>query len=182
MALPIRNHRPGRWLLPAALILTLLATGAPAVARPVADPDPANPTIEQQIAEYLAAHPGGVRINETELAYSDGRFIVSVARPAGTAPLAGPDCPSGWFCFYDGTNYGYPRGRLSDCGWQDLGNWGWRNRTESAHYHLGYGSTTFLDETGATDSKLFVISAANRAVADVSPHRNRADYVYRICS
>lgn len=206
---PYEIRQPTRRTMSIALVLALLVAGAPASASAgpsagpslgpspgpsagpssglaagagVADDPAAGSTIEELIEAYLAEHPGGVRINETELAYDGGTFIVGVARPDGPAVLAAADCPSGWYCFYDGTNYTYPRGRLSDCGWQDLGTWGWRNRTESAHYNLSYGNTTFLDETGATDTKLFVISTANRTIADVSPHRNRADYVYRACS
>lgn len=69
----------------------------------------------------------------------------------GVTALAGlPDCPATWFCFYDGTNYGYPRGKQRDCGWQDLKTWGWNDRTSSllnASYapvrygnHLDYGN------------------------------------------
>ncbi|WP_326550327.1 hypothetical protein [Micromonospora sp. NBC_01813] len=183
MTYPNPTRRPARRNVSAALILALLLAGAPGAAHagPSGDPASADP-IEQLIEAYLAAHPGGVRINETELAYDGGTFIVGVAPSTGVAMFAAPDCPNGWYCFYDGTNYAYPRGRLSDCGWQDLGNWGWRNRIESAHYNLSYGNTTFLDETGATDTKLFVISTSARTIADVSPHRNRADYVYRACS
>jgi ABC-type glycerol-3-phosphate transport system substrate-binding protein len=183
MTYPNPTRRPARRNVSAALILALLLVGAPGAAHagPSGDPASADP-IEQLIEAYLAAHPGGVRINETELAYDGGTFIVGVAPSTGVAMFAAPDCPNGWYCFYDGTNYAYPRGRLSDCGWQDLGNWGWRNRIESAHYNLSYGNTTFLDETGATDTKLFVISTSARTIADVSPHRNRADYVYRACS
>ncbi|MFV2012655.1 MULTISPECIES: peptidase inhibitor family I36 protein [unclassified Micromonospora] len=175
----IRRRTPhlSRRLVPAVLAVAVLATGLqPGVAA-------AGPTaVQSRMDAYLAAHPGGTQIDETDIAYSGGMFIVSVVRTAEAGPLAGPDCPGGWFCFYDGTNYTYPRGRLSDCGWQDLGRWGWRNRTESVHYNLNYGSTTFLDETGSTDTKLFVVDTARRTVPDVSPHRNRADYVYRACS
>src|SRR5262245_36119693 len=87
---------------------------------------------ERAVAAYLAAHPGGERIGGADISYDHGRFVVTVVAPPGLT--AAPDCPSGWFCFYDGVNYGYPRGRLSDCGFQDLGWWGWRDRTESAAY------------------------------------------------
>jgi hypothetical protein len=65
---------------------------------------------------------------------------LGLVEPLGAAVLraaALPDCPSGWFCFYDGTNFNYPRGRLSDCGWQDLGRYGWSDRTSSIDNSTG---------------------------------------------
>ncbi|HEU4422904.1 MAG TPA: hypothetical protein VFR67_10280 [Pilimelia sp.] len=164
-----------RRCLPAvlALLALILPTSAAAAAPPSSD------AVQRQVDAYLAAHPGGVQINRTEISYGDGAFVVTVVRPAGT--FGTPDCPGGWFCFYDRTNFNYPRGKLSDCGWQDLGWWGWRNRTESVHYNMSVGSVVFIDETGATDTKLFTASTTRRTIADVYPYRNRADYVFRYC-
>jgi hypothetical protein len=134
---------------------------------------------EGAVAAYLAEHPGGQRVGGADIAYDHGRFVVTVVAPPG---VAAADCPSGWFCFYDGINFGYPRGRLSDCGWQDLGWWGWRDRTESAAYNLSTGSVVFINETGATDTALFTVGTSARSRADVAPNRNRADYVFRYCS
>lgn len=50
-------------------------------------------------------------------------FVVTYALPSSTGPIsvaASPDCPTGWFCFYDGAAYVYPRGRLSSCGFQGV--------------------------------------------------------------
>jgi hypothetical protein len=137
--------------------------------------------LQREVAAYLTSHPGGRQINTTDIAYGNGAFIVSVVPAAPRVGTAALDCPSGWFCFYDGVNYGYPRGKLSDCGFQDLGTWGWRNRTDSVQYNLSTGSVTFINETGATDTSLFSVSTTKRTIADVSPNRNQADYVYRSC-
>jgi hypothetical protein len=164
---------PPHRTITAALIGALLATTTTAQDAPPA----ADPATQAKVAAYLAAHPGGTQLTDTDIAYNGGRFIVTVTPTAGA--LARPDCPSGWFCFYDGISYTYPRGKLRDCGWQDLGSWGWRNRTESVHYNLASGSVTFLNETGATDTALFTASTTRRTIADVNPHRNKADYVHR---
>lgn len=155
----------------ATATMTATATAAPALATP---PDGTSPR-----DAYLVAHPGGTAISNTEISYSGGIFIVTVSPATGTRASA--DCPSGWFCFYDGVNFGYPRGRLSSCGFQDLGTWGWRNRTESAHYNASSGSASFINESGSTDTTLFQISPSRRQLATVSPHGNKADYVYRYC-
>ncbi|MFC0528811.1 peptidase inhibitor family I36 protein [Phytohabitans kaempferiae] len=157
-------------LAAATTTVAITATAAPARAADVKD----------RVDAYLAAHPGGVRIGGADIAYGGGRFIVTVTR-TDLAAAAAPDCPANWFCFYDGTNYTYPRGKLSDCGAQDLGAWGWRNRTASVHYRMSTGSVTFINETGSTDTPLFTASTGRRTIPDVAPYRDMADYVYRTC-
>lgn len=152
------------------LAMTLLLSFPPALAVP-------SPAVQQQIAAQLAAAPGGVRINATEVAYDGGRFVVSF-QPRVTTGLTA-DCPSGWFCFYDEVNYGYPRGRLSDCGFQDLGDWGWRNRVESTYYNLTTGSVAYLDRANPS-VVLFAVGTGLRGLAKVA-YPNIADYVMRTC-
>lgn len=151
--------------LPVASILALL------LAIPVDAPtlDPAS--------VYAAAHPGGTRLNSREVSY--GALVVTVTRPL-TAATAVADCPAGWFCFYAGVNYTYPRGKLSSCGRQDLAAYGWTNRIDSVYYDMLNGKVTFFND-GTVDTALFTVSAANRGDADVSPNRDKADYVYRTC-
>lgn len=176
--------KPGSRHRVASIITALLAilavttpTPHPAAADPRTDP------VQQQVDAYLAEHPGGEQINATEISYGGGVFIVTVVREVGT--LASPDCPSGWFCFYDDLNYGYPRGKLSSCGWQDLAWWAWHDRTESVHYNLSTGSVWFINHGEGTshsnDVSLFDANTVVRARADVSPYRNVADHVYRYC-
>ncbi|HZM78323.1 MAG TPA: peptidase inhibitor family I36 protein [Candidatus Limnocylindrales bacterium] len=141
-------------------------------------------SVQAQIDAQLTAFPGGKQISEIEVAYDGGRFVITFARPthsvAGTA-----DCPSGWYCFYDGINFGYPRGKLSDCGWQNLATWGWDDRTESVHYNVSTGSVTFIDNDGgrgtAGDLGLFSLGPGNPIDNDVDPFRNMADSTERFC-
>ncbi|GAA2384425.1 peptidase inhibitor family I36 protein [Dactylosporangium salmoneum] len=146
--------------LMAALALAGTAAGAPVAA---------------DVAAYLAAHPGGHPLGGTGIAYGGGVFVVTLRAPAQQNAVV--DCPAGWFCFYDRPDYGYPRGKLSSCGWQSLAYWGWQDRVESAYYNIGKGGVQFWD--GST--YLFAISADARARGDASPYRNRATDVYRYC-
>jgi hypothetical protein len=165
-----RHHALSPALLASTLIAASLIAGSPPTAPPT--PDAAS--------AYLLDHPGGTKINSNELQY--GPIVVTVVQPtaAGTA-----DCPSGWFCFYAGRNYTFPRGRLSSCGPQNLARYGWANRVESAYYDLGSGSVTFYDKAKASDPnddrRLFTVSAGTRGDPDTAPHRDKADYIYRIC-
>ncbi|WP_320065010.1 hypothetical protein [Micromonospora sp. RTGN7] len=71
---------------------------------------------------YLAAHPGGTILSDNEISYRGGEFVVTLRAPIETAGTA--DCPSGWYCFYDSPNFGYPRGRLYPPGrWIRCNNW-----------------------------------------------------------
>jgi hypothetical protein len=156
-----------RWILP------LIATACTLVV--LVPPAPATGAPNGGVAAFLAAHPGGVPINDNEISYGGGAFVVTLAQPPGT--LAAPDCPSGWFCFYDRVNYGYPRGRLSSCGTQDLGTWGWQYRTDSAHYNMSSGTATFF----YSSTRIFAIGVNARTAPDVTPYRNWADRVTRSC-
>jgi len=164
-----------------AVTAVLVALGAFGLAAP-ATAAPAAVGVQAQIDAHLAAAPGGIQISPNEISYAGGRFVITFA-PANTS--VGADCPAGWYCFYDHVNYGYPRGRLSSCGWQDLAWWGWSDRTESAHYNLATGSVTFINHgryaDHSDDTTLFRIGASDRYRSDVAPYRNMADHVYRYC-
>lgn len=161
-------------LISATALLLLLSPQAGVPTTPTAPGlDPAS--------AYLQQHPGGTKLDSNEVRY--GAIIVTVTRPAITA-AATADCPAGWYCFYEGTNYTYPRGKLSSCGWQDLTQHSWGNRIESAYYDLLNGRVTFYDRKTSDpddDAALFTISVTTRGDPDTSPGRNKADYVYRTC-
>nr|MDT0659084.1 hypothetical protein [Micromonospora sp. DSM 115978] len=160
------------WRLAVATGAVCVLAGFSAVSPAGAAPAPAG----KLMTEYLAAHPGGVPINDNEISYDGGRFIVTLERPPHTGYLI-PDCPWNWFCFYDRIGYGYPRGRLSDCGSQHLSNWAWQYRTESVHYNMSSGRTAFYYGS----QWLFEISPSRRTISNVTPYRNYADRVNRIC-
>jgi hypothetical protein len=164
---------------PATLLTSIVALLLILTVNP--GPPPTRPTAPDAATAYLRQHPGGTRLNENEVQY--GALVVTIARPTATAAVTA-DCPAGWFCFYDGTNYAYPRGKLSACGGQDLTQYGWSNRVNSAYYNLLNGKVTFYDsKTSAPndDVALFTISTATRGNPDAGANRNKADYVYRTC-
>jgi hypothetical protein len=153
----------------AAALIMLAAAGT--VASAARTPSTSWPAT---VVAYLADHPGGQVINDNQISYQGGALVITLVDPN---PLAGPDCPRGWFCFYERLNYGTPRGQLSSCGWQDLGTFNWRYRVESAYYNLDRGSVAFF----AGDAYLFQVGVGGRARSDASPFRNDATAVYRYC-
>ncbi|MFJ6195396.1 hypothetical protein [Micromonospora sp. NPDC092111] len=148
-------------------LLTIPATPGPAVAGVVAP--------RAEVAAYLATHPGGLAVNDNEISYGGGALVVTLRAPERDYAVA--DCPMGWYCFYERPSFGYPRGKLSTCGRQNLATWQWQFRVESAHYNMGSGSVTFY----YYDTALFSIGAGNRIRSDAAPYRNWANYVGRFC-
>ncbi|MFI9639406.1 hypothetical protein ACIG87_04945 [Micromonospora sp. NPDC051925] len=165
-----RNFRSALAALFGAVLATAVVPG-PALAASAE-----RATHHREMAAYLAAHPGGTVINDNEVSYGDGAFVVTLRAPVRANAVA--DCPLGWYCFYDRPQFGYPRGKLSSCGRQNLATWDWQFRIESAHYNMGSGSVTFY----YYDTRLFSIGAGDRTRTDASPNRNWANYVSRTCS
>ncbi|GIJ33240.1 peptidase inhibitor family I36 protein [Micromonospora sediminimaris] len=156
------------------VIVAVLLAGVTVPAPALAAPAPRT-AMRTEVARYLAAHPGGTVLNDNEISYRGGELIVTLDAPVGTYGVA--DCPSGWFCFYEWPNYGYPRGKLSSCGWQNLSTWSWQFRVESAHYNLGSGHVGFYYH----NQELFRINPSKRLHSDAGQWRNWANRVYRHC-
>lgn len=187
-------RRLGTALTAVAFLLVVGATGANAAAAAADDAraraflgrqasSPAE--LQKQIDTQLRIAPGGRQTAVNEVTYDGGKFVVTYALP-GAKALAVEDCPNNWFCFYDNPGYGYPRGKLSDCGWQDLARWGWNDRTESTsngtnasvdyinHYDRGNPANGHsLDQFLWEDWPAF-------AKGNV-PYPNTADHVNRLC-
>ena len=142
--------------------------------------------LRQQLQLQLQRFPGGVQIAENEVAYQDGAFVMTFALPEqANQPQATADCPSGWFCFYDHASFGYPRGKLSDRGWQDLSQFGWSDRTESVHNntttrvefdnHFDFGNPA----NGHTFDELNIFGANAHTTLSTVSRPNTADHVFR---
>jgi hypothetical protein len=135
--------------------------------------------LKRQIELQLKLAPGGKQTAVNEVSYADGKFVVTFALPSSSGSFttaAAADCPVGWFCFYDGANFGYPRGKLSDCGWQDLANWGWQDRTSSVHNNRG----PRVDYINFFDVFLFA-NTNGQAIASLGSNNNKADHVRLYC-
>jgi hypothetical protein len=148
--------------------------------------------LQRQVNLQLELYPGGVQTAANEVSYAGGKFVITFAKPAaartssGAGILGSPDCPSGWFCFYDYANYGYPRGKLSDCGAQDLSQYGWSDRAESQHNNTSTGVSYFNHigpfhgyfSIGPYDQELAFASALT---ASNFQNPNMMDHVSRFC-
>ena len=135
--------------------------------------------IQEAIDTHLAAYPGGVQINSRELSYAGGSFVITMAPGPGTRGAA--DCPRGWFCFYEEPGYGYPRGKLSSCSWQNLAWWGWHNRADSLHFNAATGGASFWDVESGRALRLASVDREYRWRSDLGAKGDRADLVLRTC-
>jgi hypothetical protein len=175
-----------RRILVTLTILAMFALAAPAAASPSTDnllsrQARSAAELQAQIDLQLERFPGGTQTAPNEVTYGNGRFVVTYAMPGMVRPMGVADCPVGWFCFYEYTNYGYPRGSLRDKGWQDLANWGWHDRTESVH-NATDTSVDFQNHTSGghgNDQYLFCVLPFGGKDSDVSPYRSMADHVVR---
>lgn len=152
--------------------------------------------LQAQVDAHLERAPGGEQISKNEISYLGGKFIITFALPGqtdGTDPTRAASgsysmlsnrCTLGWFCFFDGVNFTYPRGQLSDCGFQDLQDFGWSDRTESVAQNLADDWVSYRNHTSGghgNDVLLFWTDTLWDEDSDVSPYRNMADHVNRNC-
>jgi hypothetical protein len=158
----------------AAASTTAEVAGSPLLHRQAESPA----ELQEQIDLHLQLAPGGEQTAPNEVTYGDGTFVVTYALP-NQRQLATPDCPSGSFCFYDGQNYVYPRGKLSDCGYQDLDDFGWSDRTSSVDNGTA-SNVRYYNHLDSGPVLLFTNTAGNHGSLS-GTNNNRADHVNRIC-
>ncbi|WP_203972408.1 peptidase inhibitor family I36 protein [Planotetraspora silvatica] len=132
--------------------------------------------LRDQIALQMKIAPGGKQTSLNEVSYDNGKFVVTYALPGQQLALGVADCPSGWFCFYENINFGYPRGKLSDCGQQYLGDYGWNNRVSS----VDNSTTTPINYQDISHFYLFTNynPGAKPSLGDAN---DKAAFVYRYC-
>lgn len=132
---------------------------------------PRDPNDDEQFLQSLV-DKGGVRVTEREVRFPgpDGRLdsydpsnrlktaATSQSGDKGSetddigivVQASWSDCPDGWACLYDYTGW---RGRMlkfqSVGYWQDLANWGFRNKTSSWRNRRNH--STYLDRRGCGD-------------------------------
>ncbi|MBB5868994.1 hypothetical protein F4553_002373 [Allocatelliglobosispora scoriae] len=160
----------------AVTTLAVIAPAAAVAARPDEGAD-----MQELVDAYLRDKPGGVQIGPGRISYENGAIVVTVAR--SSLDVSGPNCPSGLFCIYDGTNFRYPRTELSTCVWRDLYPY-WNDVAGSVHYNKSAGAVTFINH-GKTphlgDTPLFAVGVSKRTISDLGDNADIADHVQPYC-
>jgi hypothetical protein len=117
-------------LVLAMTLLGFTVAGSPAVAQPSAQA-----SLQAQAAQILHAHPGGVQISPTQIAWQNGAVILNLQTPTrGATPYATFNgCPSGYYCFFQYKNFTGRMLQLSTCNSTQIyfSNYGFENITSS---------------------------------------------------
>ncbi|GAA4235602.1 hypothetical protein GCM10022254_43200 [Actinomadura meridiana] len=108
-----------------AAAVTLL-TASPAQAAP----EGAGTNVLRQVSQVVAEHPGARQTGPGTVTFDNGA-VLTIPAAGATAGL----CASGWYCFFQNTNYGGRKLSFRDCGatglWQFLTDYGFGNSTSS---------------------------------------------------
>ncbi|WP_156045675.1 peptidase inhibitor family I36 protein [Herbidospora cretacea] len=135
--------------------------------------------LREQIALQMEIAPGGKQTSLNEVSYDNGKFVVTYALP-GQRALGVADCPANWFCFYQDSNFGYPRGKLSDCYTQELAQYGWANRISSVD-NSTFNSVEYWERLNPTTTLYLFTNYNPGALASLGDYNDRADVVHRNC-
>ena len=141
----------------------------------------AAPSVQQQIDAQLRAAPGGVQTSANEIAWRDGAVVMTFpnVQQGEFTTLAVANCPSGSFCFWDAANFEGRRLQFSDCGRQDLGDYGFRNRATS--WQNTTASRVNVYQSDAIDDLLWTMAPRGRSANVGAADNDRADYFVRVC-
>jgi hypothetical protein len=156
-------------------LLAIMSVAVPATAAPAGPAD-----VQAQINQLLTAHPGGVQISTTQVAWQHGSVILNLTPQAQTttAGTVAPDttkhgCPASWYCFYQDKNFGGRLLQFHDCSTpgtiQLFSNYGFTNETSSWDVNRNLASVTVNNNApaerlwieGSDSSSSYVGGAAN---------------------
>jgi hypothetical protein len=160
-------------VLATAAIGALIAAGAgPAAAAPTAS------SLQQQIDEQLRLAPGGTQTSANQIAWRNGTVVMTFPQ-GGVGTFAASDCPAGWFCFWQHSNFEGRRLQFSDCGQQDLVTYGFRNQTSS--WRNRTSSVIAVWQEDVIDDLLWTEPAQSQSSYVGAADNDRADYFNRLC-
>ncbi|GGV45844.1 hypothetical protein GCM10010182_82460 [Actinomadura cremea] len=135
-------------------------------------------SVQKQVDDQIRRH-GGKQTSPGEVSYNAG--AVKLVIPGASARAGTPNCPGGWYCFYESEFYEGRRLQFQDCGTnQSLTDYGFGNSASSWH-----NNSTNTVEVYDRDVTPFVtlwregpISSASAVGATFD---DRADFFYTYC-
>jgi hypothetical protein len=146
--------------------------------------------LQKQIDEQMALTPGGKQIGVNQVAWRDGKAVMTfplpgekqaraVDEPVGT--LGSANCSYTWTCLYEHANYDGRRLTWSDCGFVNLSSWNFIDKTSSWHNNQTSGTVTKVyNWTGSSWSQLWSSTAPSKDSYVGSADNDKADGI-RVC-
>ncbi|TDD33088.1 hypothetical protein E1287_20530 [Actinomadura sp. KC06] len=161
-----------------ALTVTCMALGALVAGTALAGSASAAPdtSAQNQVNDQINRF-GGVQTGPAEVSYGGGTAkVVFQTNVAGT-----PNCPSGWYCFYQEKNWDGRRLQFQDCGGsQSLEDYGFKNQASSRHNNSRHKVTVYDRDTDPWTT-LWVMTARSSSSYVGASADNRADLFYTEC-
>ncbi len=94
-------------------------------------------SLQNEVDDVIEMY-GGKQISDNEVTLANGSDILTIEDKNQQPPRENwigatnrHNCPNGWWCFYDYTNFGGRRLQFSDCSTQKLSDYGFNNVTSS---------------------------------------------------
>ncbi|QFU88304.1 hypothetical protein [Amycolatopsis sp. YIM 10] len=142
----------------------------------------AGTSVQAEIATVLEKTAGGVQISPNQVAWRDGKVILTIplpgeptARVAGepVVSLATKNCAYTWTCLYEHRDYGGRRLSFQECGGiQDLSDYDFSDKTTSYHNNQTSGTKTRVYNWTGSWTQLWTTSGAESASAHVGSEKN----------
>ncbi|AYY14308.1 hypothetical protein EF847_18005 [Actinobacteria bacterium YIM 96077] len=158
------------------------------------EPSPSGP-LADEMAEMLDRQPGGVQVSDQAMAWDDGATVVVWPAPGESRAPAGlganvregavqqmdlerqatgadlspmgtyTSCPSGYYCFYTGTNYDGMRYQFSNTCSSYASSWGFNNQ-----------ATSWVNRAGS-NKIIYAYDYNGGQLLWYEPHPSRSTYV-----
>lgn len=142
----------------------------------------AGPAVQAQVDGVLAKSPGGTQISGNQVAWNDGKVVLTIPLPGEANARTASDpastqgtanCPYTWTCLYEHANFDGRRLQFSDCGpVQDLGAYGFSDMATSWHNNQTRNTRTWVYNWTGSWTQLWVEGGAPASSTNVGAGNN----------
>lgn len=146
--------------------------------------------LQEQIDEQMAIVPDGKQIAVNQIAWRDGRTVMTLPLPGekqaravdeSVGALGTANCSPYYTCIYEHASYEGRRLTWKDCAFHDLSDFDFNDKTSSWHNNQSSGTITRVyNWTGSAWSQIWSSTAPSRDSQVDSADNDKADGI-RVC-
>lgn len=145
--------------------------------------------LQKQMDQQMALTPGGKQIGVNQVAWRDGKAVMTWPLPGETkaravnepaAALGSPNCSYLWTCLYEHDQWNGRRLTWSDCNFEQLSNWGFQDQATSWHNNQSRGTVTRVYNWVGSWQQLWASTAPSSSSNVGSWANDKADAI-RVC-